>query len=98
MRVLSLGGCCLLFALGQAEAAEYYVAAESPQAADTNPGTRAAPLKTVGQACAVARPGDTVFLGRGTYQETLRPRQSGASDRPIRFVALPGEQVTLSGA
>ena len=95
---MSLVGCCLLVAWGQTEAAEYYVAADSPQATDANPGTEAAPFKTVGQACAVARPGDTVVLGGGTYRETLRPRQSGAAGRPIRFVALPGEQVTLSGA
>ena len=98
MRVLSLVGCCLLVALGQAGAAEYYVTAESLQATDANPGTKAAPFKTAGQACAIARPGDTVLLGGGTYRETLRPQQSGAAGRLIRFVALPGQQVTLSGA
>lgn len=98
MRVLSLVGCCLLVALRQAGAAEYYVAGNCPQATDANPGTKAAPFKTVGQACAVARPGDTVIVVGGTYRETLRPRQSGAAGRPIRFVALPGQQVILSGA
>lgn len=98
MKTLSLIGCYLLIAVGQATAAEYYVMGESSHAADANPGTKASPFKTVAQACAVARPGDTVFLAGGTYRETLRPRESGAAGRPIRFVALPGQEVILSGA
>ena len=98
MKTLSLIGCCLLSALCQTEAAEYYVMVESPRAADSNPGTEAEPFRTVGHACTVVQPGDTVFLGKGTYRETLRPRQSGVAGRPIRFAALPGQKVILSGA
>jgi hypothetical protein len=76
-------------------AAEYYV---SPQGKDANPGTRALPWQTLAKACAVAGPGDTVWLGAGTYRETLRPRVSGTAQKPLRFLTLPGEKVVLSGA
>jgi hypothetical protein len=95
---LLLAACCWLGGDSETPAREYYVATGGRQAADTNPGTRAAPFKTVAQACAVAGPGDTVFLDGGTYRETLRPRQSGAAGQSLRFVAVPGQQVTLSGA
>ena len=79
-------------------AAEYVVLPQDAGAADTNPGTRALPFKTLGRACQTAAAGDTVFLGAGTYREPLIPKQSGTAGQPIRFTALPGQQVTLSGA
>jgi hypothetical protein len=79
-------------------AAEYVVLPQDAGAADTNPGTRALPFKTLGKACQTAAAGDTVFLGAGTYREPLIPKQSGTAGQPIRFTALPGQQVTLSGA
>lgn len=75
-------------------AAEYSVA---PQGDDGNVGSPAAPWRTLAKACAVAKPGDTVWLGAGTYRETLRPQVSGEAGKPIRFLARPGEQVVLSG-
>lgn len=75
--------------------ADYYVAA---QGNDANPGTKAQPWQSLGKACATVRPGDTVWLGAGTYRETLRPQLSGEAGKPIRFAALPGEKVVLSGA
>ena len=76
-------------------AAEYYVAAKGD---DTNEGTVASPWRTLAKVCAIAGPGDTAWLGAGTYRETLRPHVSGAAGKTIRFLALPGEKVVLSGA
>jgi hypothetical protein len=79
-------------------AAEYFVMPEDARAADTNAGTQALPFKTLGKACQTAGPGDTVWLGEGTYRETLTPARSGTELAPIRFAALPKQKVTLSGA
>jgi len=81
---------------GQADpAAEYWV---SPSGNDANAGTRDAPWQTLRKAAAAVAPGTTVFLGAGTYRETLRPARSGEAGKPIRFVAAPGERLVLSGA
>jgi len=81
--------------LGTAQAAEYYVA---PRGDDTSPGTKAHPFRTLAKACQMAGPGDTVYLRAGTYRETLTPKRSGEPTKPIRFLAMPGEKVVLSGA
>jgi len=73
----------------------YYV---STQGADANPGTAAAPFKTIQQAARTAVAGDVVLVRAGTYRETVRPSHSGAAGAPITFQAYPGEQVTVSGA
>lgn len=79
-------------------AAEYYVTPGQAVATDDGPGTAAQPFRTLAKACQVAGPGDTVFLGAGVYREPLAPRQSGEAGRPIRYVAMPGQRVVLSGA
>ena len=76
-------------------ATEYHVRGKGN---DANAGTKASPWRTLAKACAVAGPGDTVWLGAGTYRETLRPKLSGEPGKPILFAALPGEKVVLSGA
>jgi hypothetical protein len=77
------------------KSAEYYV---SPQGNDAGSGTKAAPWRTLAKACQRAGPGDTVFLRGGVYRETLAPTRSGQPGGPIRFQAVPGENVVLSGA
>jgi hypothetical protein len=84
-----------LATMGMAEAAEYYVA---PTGDDSHSGSRAEPFRTVARACDIAGPGDTVYLRAGTYRETLTPKRSGEPGRPIRFAAVPGGKVVLSGA
>ena len=84
-RQLLLVACLLV--MGRAMAADYYV---SPKGNDVSPGTKAQPWATLGKACAVAGAGDTVYLGAGTYRETLRPGKSGEAGKPVRFVTLPG--------
>lgn len=94
MRVLLLASHGLLLGVAL-HAAEYSV---SPAGDDGNPGTSAAPFRTLAKACAAAMAGDTVYLGEGVYREVLRPARSGEAARPIRFVARTGERVILSGA
>lgn len=54
--------------------------------------------RTIAQACAQARAGDTVLVGPGTYRETLVPFNSGVSkDLPIVFRSETPRAAILDG-
>jgi hypothetical protein len=66
----------------------------------TNDGSSARPLSLV-RALSVngpVRPGDTVFLRRGTYRGNFTSHLTGTPSLPIIVRAYPGERVTLDGA
>jgi hypothetical protein len=73
---------------------EYYV---SVQGSDQNPGTKEQPFRHIQRFADIARPGDICLVREGTYRETVRPKNGGRIGDPIRYVAYPGEKVTLSG-
>src|SRR3954454_1673410 len=73
----------------------YYV---STTGGDANPGTLAAPFKTIQRAANAASAGDTVIVRAGTYRETVRVPRSGTAAAPITFQPYPNERVTISGA
>lgn len=64
---------------------------------DANDGIMERPFGTIQHAADIMEPGDICFVREGVYKETVRLTRSGAAERPIRFVACPGEIVTLSG-
>lgn len=69
----------------------------SPEGRDDQPGTAAAPFRTLARAGEVLQPGDTCVLRGGLYRETLRPARSGKAGRPIVYRAFPGEVPILTG-
>ena len=72
----------------------YHVSQDSTVA---NPdGTKEAPYKTIAQASAVAKAGDTVIIHKGIYRETLKPQSDGTAKAPITFMAAEGENVIIS--
>ncbi|MFQ5808064.1 MAG: right-handed parallel beta-helix repeat-containing protein [Armatimonadota bacterium] len=87
-------GIGFVLATSASWAAEYYVA---PDGSDGGPGTQQEPLRTIQWAADMMRPGDTCYVREGTYRETVNVARSGEPGRPIRFVAYPGDLVTLSG-
>lgn len=74
------------------------VAQGNPQSADDGPGTAQQPWKTFGKAAATVAPGDTVLIAGGVYRERVTINANGTAQSPIRFVAVPGEHVVLTGA
>jgi len=82
---------------GQARAAAYVVDAAAPGAADTNPGSEEKPFKTVQHAADAAKPGDTVYVMAGQYNERIKVKTSGAEGQPIKFQALPRRSATVGG-
>ena len=73
-------------------AADYYVDADDPTAADTNPGTIAKPFVTVQKAADLVQPGDTVRLKAGVYRQQFVLKTSGTEKAPITFEAAPGDE------
>lgn len=72
----------------------YYVDCRHPAACDDPAwGYPGVPLTTLAQACAVARPGETIVLRGGVYREVLAPKVDGVTMR-----AMSDETVMISGA
>ena len=88
-----------IFGVADVRANTYYVA-QSPKAADSNPGTEAAPWKTISRAAAARelQPGDTVVIHAGVYREHIEVKVSGEPARPITFAAAPGNRVVVKGS
>src|SRR4051812_29966235 len=78
-------------------ATEYYVATTG---SDSNPGTLAAPWKSINKGVDRYNPGDTLYLRGGTYNLTsgIYFYRSGTAAAPITFRAYPGETVVLDGS
>jgi hypothetical protein len=63
---------------------------------DSNPGTEAAPWRTIQHAADTARAGSTVNVKAGVYEELVSLNNSGnANDGFITFRSLSGEQAIL---
>ncbi len=67
----------LLTPLTATRAAEFHVA---PRGNDANPGTLAAPLRTIQRAANLAQPGDVITVHAGVYRECIQPPRGGASE------------------
>jgi hypothetical protein len=83
--------------ISQARAATYAVDQAAPGAADSNAGTEEKPFKTVQHAADTVKPGDTVFVMAGKYDERVKVRTSGAEGRPITFRAMPRRAAVVGG-
>jgi hypothetical protein len=73
---------------------EYYV---SVQGSDGHPGTESQPFRTIQKAANIMTAGDVCFIRGGDYAESVQLKTSGTVDKPIRFIAYPGESVTIKG-
>ena len=56
------------------------------------------PFGTLKRACESAGPGDTCFIRKGVYRQTLRPARSGKPGRPVTFRNYSDERAVISGA
>ena len=51
--------------------------------------------RALDRVAALLEPGDTCWIGQGTYRETVKPARSGEPGRPITFRSVPGERATI---
>jgi preprotein translocase subunit YajC len=82
---------------GHVRAATYVVDQAAPGAADTNPGTEEKPFKSVQRAAEAARPGDTVCVMAGKYDERVKVKAGGTEGRPVALVAMPRRTASVGG-
>jgi hypothetical protein len=72
----------------------FYVATNG---SDTASGSIDAPWKTITRAVGTAKPGDTIQVRAGVYNETVKITRSGTAALPIVLQSYPGEQAILDG-
>ncbi len=81
---------------GPVYAGEFHVATTGR---DGNPGTAAAPLRTIQRAAELAQPGDVITVHAGVYRERVNPPRGGTSDeKRVVYRAAPGEKVVITGS
>jgi hypothetical protein len=70
----------------------------APDGDDHNPGTRHAPLRSIGAAAAAATPGTTVLVAPGTYRENIKSTAQGSASAWIRYVSSTKRGASIIGA
>lgn len=71
--------------------------ADARRGADANPGTEAAPWRTINHALKNLSPGDTLYLRGGTYYENVYCAVAGRPDAPVTVRSFPGELAVIDG-
>ncbi|MHC4337228.1 MAG: FAD:protein FMN transferase [Planctomycetota bacterium] len=64
---------------------------------DSATDAKETPFRSIEEAIEVAQPGDTIFVGGGTYtpSDTIRLNKNGSRANPINLWARPGRKVVL---
>ncbi|MGN6781702.1 MAG: PKD domain-containing protein, partial [Marmoricola sp.] len=69
---------------------EYYVDKTMASCSDAGPGTSTTPFCTITKGVSRLQPGNTLYIGDGTYAEAIKPATSGTAGSPITITAWPG--------
>ncbi len=88
----------IFFGSTAAECKQIFVDQNNAQSSDSNIGTETFPLKTIGAAINVVRPGDEIIVKAGIYRETVAPVVNGTKEAPITFRAMKGHKVIIKGS
>jgi hypothetical protein len=80
-------GATRLLATSTAAVASTYNLYVATTGSDSNPGTQAAPFRTITKAASAAKPSTTVHVAAGTYKENVSTRVHGTSAGRIRYVS-----------
>ncbi|HET6739950.1 MAG TPA: right-handed parallel beta-helix repeat-containing protein [Kribbella sp.] len=75
-----------------------YVDKTASGCSDSGPGTATTPYCTVVKGVSKLTAGATLYIGNGTYSETIKPTVSGTSGAPITITNWPGRHGILAPA
>jgi parallel beta-helix repeat protein len=75
----------------------YYVDRTNPNCTDTGPGTAEQPYCTIAKGTSRLLPGQTLYVGNGTYPDAVKLTSSGTASAPITVAALPGATPVVGG-
>ncbi|MEQ1558683.1 MAG: right-handed parallel beta-helix repeat-containing protein [Methyloglobulus sp.] len=97
IKILPLVSSTLLFSAyaDNAFAKDYYVATWGN---DSAAGALSSPFRTIAKASKLVSAGDRAIIRAGNYSERIVVQRSGASGRPITYMAYPNEKVTINGS
>ena len=68
----------------------YYTDNTNPACSDTGPGALDQPFCTINRGTSRLLPGQTLYVGNGTYPEQVTVANSGTATTPVTVAALPG--------
>ena len=74
---------------------EYYVDKTASTCSDLGPGTAATPYCTITKGVSRLQAGYTLYVGNGSYPETVKPAVSGTVGNPVTITAWPGRSPTI---
>jgi parallel beta-helix repeat protein len=83
--------------LAQAETTSLYVD-RTVGCSDSGTGTDTTPYCTIGKAVSKLAAGFTLYIGNGSYAETIKPTVSGTAAAPITITQWPGRTPTIVGS
>lgn len=92
--VISAVVLSLVAVIPTAKASSYFV---STSGNDANPGTLAAPFRTINKAASLAHAGDIVTVRGGVYNELVNITAKGTATARISFQAYTGETPVVDG-
>jgi parallel beta-helix repeat protein len=75
---------------------QYYVDKTVP-CSDTGPGTADTPYCTITKGVSRLQAGYILYIGNGTYAESVKPSVSGTAAAPITITAWPGRSPVVTG-
>jgi parallel beta-helix repeat protein len=62
---------------------------------DSGPGSKEAPFCTVTKGVARLQPGNALYIGDGSYAETVKPSVSGTASAPVTITSWPGRSPVI---
>ncbi|MFY9913412.1 MAG: PKD domain-containing protein [Nocardioidaceae bacterium] len=78
-------------------ATDVYVDKNSSNCSDSASGTASTPFCTIAKGVSRLQPGSTLYIGNGSYAETIKPANNGTASNPIVITAWPGRNPVITG-
>jgi parallel beta-helix repeat protein len=75
----------------------YYTDRTNASCSDTGPGDATTPYCTIAKGTSRLQPGQTLYVGNGTYPETVKLNASGTANAPVTITAADGAHPVVGG-